>query len=225
MPGCRLVRIASSISWPSIGTPFLPPPPPGCAGDIPHYTPTPVRVHTGLWAFYPAREPPCAPVRSRMPVFLTVPPEAAMHYPWWYVPFLTSPMLIAVISVVHVFVSHYAVGGGCSWRSRRSYAYRTQNRDYLAYLKRPRLVLHPADRRLRRDHRRGHLVDDRPGLAAGDRGADPHLRLRLGHGVRLLRDRDRRGLHLLLLLGPAAAEDAHHLSAGSTPSRPGSAWC
>lgn len=35
-----------------------------------------------------------------------------MHYPWWYVPQLTSPMLIAVIAVVHVLVSHYAVGGG-----------------------------------------------------------------------------------------------------------------
>jgi hypothetical protein len=35
-----------------------------------------------------------------------------MHYPWWYVPHLTSPMLIAAIAVVHVLVSHYAVGGG-----------------------------------------------------------------------------------------------------------------
>ena len=29
-----------------------------------------------------------------------------MHYPWWYVPFLTSPMLIAIISVLHVLVAH-----------------------------------------------------------------------------------------------------------------------
>ncbi|MDR0391372.1 MAG: cytochrome c, partial [Planctomycetaceae bacterium] len=35
-----------------------------------------------------------------------------MYYPWWYVPGLTAPMLIAVVAVVHVFVSHYAVGGG-----------------------------------------------------------------------------------------------------------------
>ena len=35
-----------------------------------------------------------------------------MHYPWWYVPHLTAPMLIAVIATVHVLVSHYAVGGG-----------------------------------------------------------------------------------------------------------------
>ena len=25
-----------------------------------------------------------------------------MHYPWWYVPHLTAPMLIAAVSVVHV---------------------------------------------------------------------------------------------------------------------------
>ena len=35
-----------------------------------------------------------------------------MHYPWWYVPYLTAPMLIGIIAVVHVLVSHYAVGGG-----------------------------------------------------------------------------------------------------------------
>lgn len=58
-----------------------------------------------------------------------------MHYPWWYVPFLTSPMLIAIISVLHVLVSHYAVGGGLFLAVETSYAYRTNNRDYLAYLK------------------------------------------------------------------------------------------
>jgi len=35
-----------------------------------------------------------------------------MHCPWWYIPLLTVPMLIAVASVLHVLVSHYAVGGG-----------------------------------------------------------------------------------------------------------------
>ncbi|MER3513556.1 MAG: hypothetical protein C4310_03465 [Chloroflexota bacterium] len=34
-----------------------------------------------------------------------------MHYPWWHVPFLTSPMLIALVAVLHVIMSHYAVGG------------------------------------------------------------------------------------------------------------------
>lgn len=58
-----------------------------------------------------------------------------MHYPWWYVPFLTSPMLIAIISVLHVLVSHYAVGGGFFLAVETQYAYKTKNADYLKYLK------------------------------------------------------------------------------------------
>ncbi|MCE5301804.1 MAG: cytochrome ubiquinol oxidase subunit I [Planctomycetaceae bacterium] len=59
-----------------------------------------------------------------------------MHYPWWYVPHLTSPMLIAAISVLHVLVSHYAVGGGLFLAVETGYAYRTGNRGYLDYLHR-----------------------------------------------------------------------------------------
>ncbi len=58
-----------------------------------------------------------------------------MHYPWWYVPTLTAPMLIAAISVVHVLISHYAVGGGLFLAAETSFAYRTRDREYLAYLK------------------------------------------------------------------------------------------
>ncbi|MEN6450722.1 MAG: cytochrome ubiquinol oxidase subunit I [Thermoguttaceae bacterium] len=60
-----------------------------------------------------------------------------MHYPWWYVPYLTSPMLIAVISVVHVLVSHYAVGGGLflAVEVAHAHAHRTGDRDYLDYLR------------------------------------------------------------------------------------------
>lgn len=58
-----------------------------------------------------------------------------MHYPWWHVPFLTSPLLIAAIATVHVFVSMYAVGGGFFLAVETLYAYRTQRRDYLAYLR------------------------------------------------------------------------------------------
>jgi cytochrome bd ubiquinol oxidase subunit I len=57
-----------------------------------------------------------------------------MHYPWWYVPYLTAPMLIAVISVVHVLVSHYAVGGGFFLAIETRHAYRTGDRKYLDYL-------------------------------------------------------------------------------------------
>ena len=59
-----------------------------------------------------------------------------MHYPWWYVPQATAPMLIAAISVIHVLISHYAVGGGLFLAVETTHAYRTENRDYLAYLKR-----------------------------------------------------------------------------------------
>jgi cytochrome bd-type quinol oxidase subunit 1 len=45
-------------------------------------------------------------------------------------------MLIAVISVVHVLVSHYAVGGGLFLAVEVGYAYRTKNRAYLDYLHR-----------------------------------------------------------------------------------------
>jgi cytochrome bd ubiquinol oxidase subunit I len=58
-----------------------------------------------------------------------------MHYPWWYVPFITSPMLIAIISVLHVLVSHYAVGGGFFLAIETQFAYKTNNKDYLKYLK------------------------------------------------------------------------------------------
>ncbi|MEN6496719.1 MAG: cytochrome ubiquinol oxidase subunit I [Thermoguttaceae bacterium] len=58
-----------------------------------------------------------------------------MHYPWWFVPHLTSPMLIAIISVVHVLVSHYAVGGGFFLAVETGYAYRKGDHEYLAYLK------------------------------------------------------------------------------------------
>ncbi len=58
-----------------------------------------------------------------------------MDYPWWHVPSLTSPMLIAIIATVHVLVAHYAVGGGLFlyWEAR--YAYKHDRQDYLGYLK------------------------------------------------------------------------------------------
>jgi len=58
-----------------------------------------------------------------------------MHYPWWHVPGLTAPMLIAVISVVHVLVSHYAVGGGFFLAIETGHAHRHNDRAYLDYLK------------------------------------------------------------------------------------------
>jgi cytochrome bd-type quinol oxidase subunit 1 len=58
-----------------------------------------------------------------------------MHYPWWFVPVMTAPMLIATIAVLHIYVAMYAVGGGLFLAAETSYAYRRGNRAYLAYLK------------------------------------------------------------------------------------------
>jgi cytochrome bd-type quinol oxidase subunit 1 len=43
-------------------------------------------------------------------------------------------MLIALISVIHVLVSHYAVGGGLFLAVEVGYAYKTKNKAYLDYL-------------------------------------------------------------------------------------------
>ncbi|MBI3945337.1 MAG: cytochrome ubiquinol oxidase subunit I [Armatimonadetes bacterium] len=57
-----------------------------------------------------------------------------MHYPWWHVPYLTGPMLIAIVAVLHMFVAHYAVGGGMFLAVETTFAYRRNRRDYLEYL-------------------------------------------------------------------------------------------
>lgn len=56
-----------------------------------------------------------------------------MLYPWWYVPYLTAPMLIAVIAVLHVIVSHYAVGGGILIALENQHAIRTGDESYRDY--------------------------------------------------------------------------------------------
>ena len=45
-----------------------------------------------------------------------------MSYPWWYVPSLTSPMIVAFVAIVHVLVSQYAVGGGFLLARENRYA-------------------------------------------------------------------------------------------------------
>jgi cytochrome bd-type quinol oxidase subunit 1 len=56
-----------------------------------------------------------------------------MHYPWWYVPGMTAPMLIAFIAVIHVFVSHYAVGGGILIALENQFAIKTKDKAYRDY--------------------------------------------------------------------------------------------
>ena len=35
-----------------------------------------------------------------------------MNYPFWEVPMIGGGMLIGIVAIVHVFVAHFAVGGG-----------------------------------------------------------------------------------------------------------------
>ena len=58
-----------------------------------------------------------------------------MYYPWLDVPVLTAPMLIAAIALLHVFVSHYAVGGGLLLAIENRRALRDGDSEYRAYLK------------------------------------------------------------------------------------------
>ena len=58
-----------------------------------------------------------------------------MNYPWLDVPILTAPMLIAVVALLHVFVSHYAVGGGILLALENGRARKDGDAAYLAYLK------------------------------------------------------------------------------------------
>ncbi len=57
-----------------------------------------------------------------------------MEYIWWYVPVITSPMLIGLIATLHVLISHYAVGGGIFLAWELGYAYQQKDEDYVAYL-------------------------------------------------------------------------------------------
>lgn len=58
-----------------------------------------------------------------------------MHYPWWYVPGLTSPMIIAIVAIFHVIVSHYAVGGGILLARENSFAIKKKDHQYRSYWK------------------------------------------------------------------------------------------
>ena len=57
-----------------------------------------------------------------------------MHYPFWYVPGLTSPMWIAIVAVLHIYTAMYAVGGSILLASQTGIAYRQGDKDYLNYL-------------------------------------------------------------------------------------------
>ena len=58
-----------------------------------------------------------------------------MNFPVWDVPLLGGGMLIASVAILHVFVAHFAVGGGLFLVWSEGRAYRTGDRDLLQYVR------------------------------------------------------------------------------------------
>jgi mono/diheme cytochrome c family protein len=59
-----------------------------------------------------------------------------MNFPIWDLPLLGGGVLIGMIAILHVFVSHFAVGGGLFLVLTEARAYRDGDAALLAYLKR-----------------------------------------------------------------------------------------
>jgi len=59
-----------------------------------------------------------------------------MNYPLWEVPLIGGGMLIGVVAIVHVFVAHFAVGGGLFLPLTEYKAYKENDPRILEYVKR-----------------------------------------------------------------------------------------
>ncbi len=59
-----------------------------------------------------------------------------MNYPVWFLPAIGGGTLIAFIAIVHVFVSHFAVGGGAFLIALEKKAYKEENKEMLEIVKR-----------------------------------------------------------------------------------------
>lgn len=59
-----------------------------------------------------------------------------MNYPFWEVPVIGGGMLIGIVAIVHVFVAHFAVGGGLFLPLTEYKAYRENDPRVLDYIKR-----------------------------------------------------------------------------------------
>lgn len=59
-----------------------------------------------------------------------------MNYPVWEVPILGGGMLIGIVAIIHVFVAHFAVGGGMFLPLTELKAYRENDYRILDYVKR-----------------------------------------------------------------------------------------
>ncbi len=59
-----------------------------------------------------------------------------MNYPLWVVPTLGGTWVIGIISIIHVFISHFAVGGGIFLAVAENLAYKKQDDKMYDFLKR-----------------------------------------------------------------------------------------
>lgn len=59
-----------------------------------------------------------------------------MNYPLWEVPFLGGAGVIGIIAAIHVFISHFAVGGGIFFALTEQWAFKTGDNRIYDYLKR-----------------------------------------------------------------------------------------
>jgi cytochrome bd-type quinol oxidase subunit 1 len=58
-----------------------------------------------------------------------------MNYPLWVVPYLGGSWIVGIISIIHVFISHFAVGGGIFLALAEEMAYRRQDERIYDFLK------------------------------------------------------------------------------------------
>ncbi|MDF2630709.1 MAG: cytochrome [Symbiobacteriaceae bacterium] len=58
-----------------------------------------------------------------------------MSYPLWEVPYLGGGLLIAIVAIVHVFISQFAVGGGLFLALATRKAYQNRDTQWLDYLR------------------------------------------------------------------------------------------
>ncbi|MCX7966941.1 MAG: cytochrome ubiquinol oxidase subunit I [Armatimonadetes bacterium] len=58
-----------------------------------------------------------------------------MNYPFWEVPLIGGGMLIGVVAIVHVFIAHFAVGGGLFLPLTEYKAYKEKDPRVLDYVK------------------------------------------------------------------------------------------
>jgi mono/diheme cytochrome c family protein len=59
-----------------------------------------------------------------------------MNYPVWFVPSFGGGLLIALVAIIHVFVSHFAVGGGLYLVMVERKAIKEQSQTIMAFVKR-----------------------------------------------------------------------------------------